>query len=310
MQSIYRDGTSVRIVRSDGAELTADGGYEGGWTVSWEGLRDFNSLPITLSTSANVLTDGSTLVSKRVDECERTASIFYKGPRDPASVRDECLSFFNPKHSFAVHVNHMGRTRWCEGELADVKCEILADRFPCQATFTILCPDPYMRSEDGNDVPMTGSSPMFGFPYVSHFKAPLPDGAKKPVGSLASKMLYQSGENATYTVYNSGDVPCYYVIRMRALGEIETPTFTIRDRHIQVLDTFETDDVLTIDFTSAPPRVLKNDENVIGRCSRDSNFTDMQLDVGANDFGYTCGNVVNRPLMDVRVLFNKRYLGV
>ena len=306
MQSIYRDGTSVRIVRSDGAELTAGGGYEGGWTVSWEGLRDFNSLPISLSTSANVLTDGSTLVSKRVDECERTASIFYKGPRDPASVRDECLSFFNPKHSFAVHVTHMGRTRWCEGELADVKCEILADRFPCQATFTILCPDPYMRSEDGNQNSLTDAAPMFGFPYVSHAREVLPDGSKKPVGSLASKMLYD-GLN---TVYNSGDVPCYYTIRMEAKGEIQSPTFTKDDRFIKVLDRFVAGDVLEIDFTKAPPTVTKNGVNIIGKCSRDSNFTGMAMQVGPNVFQYTCDNSVNRPYMDVQILFHKRYLGV
>lgn len=297
----------MRIVRSDGAELELGDGTE--WVLSMNGMDDWLDLDYNVQTSANVLTDGSTMVSKRVEEKDRTVSATYWG-RDRTGVRDRVISFFNPKYYFQAHLTYFDRTRWCEGEQIGFDMPIVDERTPPALTWTVLCPDPYMRSEDGNDVPMTGSSPMFGFPYVSHFKAPLPDGAKKPVGSLASKMLYQSGENATYTVYNSGDVPCYYIIRMRALGEIETPTFTIRDRHVQVLDTFETDDVLTIDFTSAPPRVLKNGENVIGRCSRDSNFTDMQLDVGANDFGYTCGNVVNRPLMDVRILFNKRYLGV
>ena len=306
MQSIYRDGTSIRIVRSDGAELTADGGYEGGWTVSWEGLRDFNSLPISLSTSANVLTDGSTLVSKRVDECERTASIFYKGPRDPASVRDECLSFFNPKHSFAVHVTHMGRTRWCEGELADVKCEILADRFPCQATFTILCLDPYMRSEDGNESSLTDAAPMFGFPYVSHFRAPLPNGEKKPVGFLASKMIFD-GEN---TIYNTGYVATWFKIVCRFKSVIKNPVFTKDDKHVQLLREFNDGDELVIDFESSPPKVTVNGENAIQACSRDSDFLGMEMQVGASVFNYTCDNVTNRPYMSVQVLFWKRYMGV
>ena len=121
----------MRIVRSDGAELYATGNFSTtGWTVAWQGLQDFLSLPLSISTSANVLTDGSTLVSKRVDECERTASIVYVGPRGRREVRDEALSFFNPKHSFEVHVTHMGVTRWCEGELAGVSCPIREDHWP------------------------------------------------------------------------------------------------------------------------------------------------------------------------------------
>ena len=306
MQSIYRDGTSIRIVRSDGAELTAGGGYDGGWTVSWEGLRDFNSLPISLSTSANVLTDGSTLVSKRVDECERTASIVYVGPRDPASVRDECLSFFNPKHSFAVHVTHMGRTRWCEGELADVKCEILADRFPCQATFTLLCLDPYMRGEDSNENSLTDEVPMFGFPFVSHMRQALPDGSKKPVGSLASRTIYD-GVN---TVMNSGDVKCGYKIVCRTTEAIRIPRFEKDGRKIQVNVAMNEGDELVIDFQQMPPKVTLNGTNVIGACSRDSNFVDMDMTVGENIFTYDCETEGGRGAMDVQIRFYKRYLGV
>lgn len=297
----------MRIVRSDGAELCATGNFStNGWTVAWQGMQDFLSLPLSISTSANVLTDGSTLVSKRVDECERTASIVYVGPRGRREVRDEALAFFNPKHSFEVHVTHLGRTRWCEGELAEVSCPIREDRRPCELTFTLLCLDPYLRSEDGNENSLTDAAPMFGFPYVSHFRAPLPDGSKKPVGFLASKMLYD-GRN---TVYNTGDVETWYIIRCMAKGEIQTPTFTKDDRFVKVLTTLHDGDVLEIDFTKAPPTVEINSKNAIQLCSRDSNFTDMAMQVGENVFNYSCANEVNRPLMDVRVLFHKRYLGV
>lgn len=297
----------MRIVRSDGAELCATGNFStNGWTVAWQGMQDFLSLPLSISTSANVLTDGSTLVSKRVDECERTASIVYVGPRGRREVRDEALAFFNPKHSFEVHVTHLGRTRWCEGELAEVSCPIREDRRPCEVTFTLLCLDPYLRSEDGNENSLTDAAPMFGFPYVSHFRAPLPDGSKKPVGFLASKMLYD-GRN---TVYNTGDVETWYIIRCMAKGEIQTPTFTKDDRFVKVLTTLHDGDVLEIDFTKAPPTVEINSKNAIQLCSRDSNFTDMAMQVGENVFNYSCANEVNRPLMDVRVLFHKRYLGV
>lgn len=300
MQSIYRDGTSLRIVRSDGAELIADGGHTGGWTVSWEGLRDFNSLPITLSTSANVLTDGSTLVSKRVDECERTASIFYKGPRDPASVRDECLSFFNPKHSFEVHVTHMGRTRWCEGELADVKCEIAADRFPCQCTFTVLCPDPYMRGEDIHDETMTDETPFFTFPFDCF--DPGPDVS---AGCVASFKVYD-GLN---TIVNSGGIPTPFRITAEFNDEVTDPVFRVNDKHVGLSYKFQAGDVLVLDFMAAPPRVTLNGENSIQRCTRDSVFIGMLLDVGQNTFTYEASDGdVNT--MDVSIVYYDRFMGV
>lgn len=300
MQSIYRDGTSIRIVRSDGAELTAGGGYGGGWTVSWEGLRDFNSLPISLSTSANVLTDGSTLVSKRVDECERTASIFYKGPRDPASVRDECLSFFNPKHSFAVHVTHMGRTRWCEGELADVKCEILADRFPCQCTFTVLCPDPYMRGEDIHDETMTDARPMFTFPFRCFAPGP-----GVSAGCVASFRVYD-GLN---TVINSGGIPAPFRIRAEFGDAITNPRFTVNDKFVEMEYQFKAGDVLVIDFMASPPQVTLNGESSIHRCTRDSVFVGMALDVGRNQFSYTAERG-DTNTMDVSIVYYDRFMGV
>ena len=296
----------MRIIRSDGAELNCSGEPGCGWKIPFGGLQDFNSLPISLSTSANVLTDGSTLISKRVDECERTASIVYVGPRDPASVRDECLSFFNPKHSFEVHVTHMGRTRWCEGELADVKCEILADRFPCQATFTILCPDPYMRSEDGNESSLTDAAPMFGFPYVSHFKAVTPNGERYPVGFLASRMIFD-GLN---TIYNSGDVETQFKIVCKFEAKIVNPVFIKDGKHVQLLREFAAGDTLEIDFQMLPPKVLVNGQNAIQACSRDSDFIGMDMQVGANIFNYRCDNEENRPYMDVKILFWKKYTGV
>lgn len=299
-------GTILRIVRDDGETIVADGQWSGGWAVEWDGLADFLDLPIDLSTSANVLSDGSTLVSKRVAEAERTATIVYAGPRDPAQVRDEALAFFNPKHSFEVHVTHLGRTRWCEGELAACQCVIQPSRYPCRMTFTLLCLDPYMRSEDGNFNSLTDEVPMFGFPFVSHVRQVMPDGSKKPVGSLASKTMYD-GLN---TVMNSGDVKCGYRIVCHATEAIRIPRFEKDGRKIQVNVAMKEGDELVIDFQQLPPKVTLNGTNVIGACSRDSNFVDMEMAVGENIFTYDCETEGGRGAMDVQIQFYKRYLGV
>lgn len=293
-------GTSLRIVRDDGQTIVADGQWSGGWAVEWEGLADFLDLPIDLSTSANVLTDGSTLVSKRVAEAERTATIVYAGQRDPRVVRDEALSFFNPKHSFEVHVTHMGRTRWCEGELAARQCVIQPSRYPCRVTFTLLCLDPYMRGEDVHDDTMTDASPFFTFP----FRCFLP-GPGVSAGCVASVRVYD-GLN---TVVNSGGVPAPFRITAKFEQPVTNPTFHVNDRHVGLVYQFKAGDVLVLDFMAAPPEVTLNGENSIQRCTRDSTFVGMVLGVGENTFWYeSSGGDVNT--MKVSIVYYDRYMGV
>ena len=293
-------GTSLRIVRDDGAEIAADGQWSGGWAVEWEGLADFLDLPIDLQTSPSVLTDGSMLVSSRVAEAERTATIVYAGPRDPAQVRDEALAFFNPRHSFEVHVTHMGRTRWCEGELAARQCVIQPSRYPCRVTFTILCLDPYMRGEDIHDETMRDASPFFTFP----FRCFLP-GPGVSAGCVPSFRVYD-GQN---TIKNDGAIPTPFRIRAEFGGEIKNPTFRVNDRHVTVVAVFKPGDVLVIDFMASPPTVTVNGANAIQRCSRDSTFIGMVLDVGENLFTYEAeSGDVNT--MSVSMVRYDRYLGV
>lgn len=291
----------MRIVRSDGAELYATGNFStNGWTVAWQGMQDFLSLPLSISTSANVLTDGSTLVSKRVDECERTASIVYVGTRPRAEVRDQALSFFNPKFSFEVHVTHLGRTRWCEGELAEVSCPIREDRRPCEVTFTLLCLDPYMRGEDIHDETMQDASAMFTFPFMCFQPS-----RERPSGCVASFRVYD-GLN---TVYNNGGIPAPFRITAEMGGEIKTPTFHVNDNYVQVVTTFKAGDVLVLDFMAAPPSVTINGQNSIQKCSRDSVFVGQQLEVGSNRFWYEAeeGDVNG---MKVSIVYYERYMGV
>ena len=293
-------GTSLRIVRDDGRTIVADGQWSGGWAVEWEGLADFLDLPIDLQTSPSVLTDGSMLVSSRVAEAERTATIVYAGPRDPREVRDEALAFFNPKHAFEVHVTHMGRTRWCEGELAARQCVIQPSRYPCRVTFTLLCLDPYMRGEDVHDYAMTDASPFFTFP----FRCCLP-GPGVSAGCVASVRVYD-GLN---TVVNSGGVPAPFRVTAKFEQPVTNPTFHVNDKHVTVVRPFAVGDSLVLDFMASPPSVTVNGENAIQSCSRDSNFVQMQLAVGENTFWYEAGSGdVNT--MRVSIVYYDRYMGV
>lgn len=297
------DAVKITVERSDGATIPFGCGT--GWAILSDGLEEFGLVSQDVSTSANVLTDGSSLVSKRVPEIDRTISAVYTG-KNADAARAEMLSFLNPKHSFKVHVTYRGRTRWFEGEL--IKSEVSVGNVNAKptVTFTLLCPNPYMKSEDGNFNSLTDAKPMFGFPFVSHARRQLPNGEKHPVGFNASILLYD-GLN---TVYNSGDVETTYIIRCECGGTVTNPVFEKDGRFVKLVSTFQAGDLILIDFTKAPPSVTVNGQNAIQMCSRDSNFTGMQMQVGANVFTYSCDNAENRPLMDVQVNFYKQYLGV
>ena len=279
-----------------------DGTY---WVLSMNGMADWIELDHDVSTEAATITDGSYVIGKRIAEKDRTLKAVYWG-RDRKGVRDEVISFFNPKFSFKAYVTYFGRTRWCEGEQIGFDCPIVDHRTPPSITWTLLCPDPYLRSEYGNENSLTDSAPMFGFPFVSHIRKPLPDGTRYPEGFLASKTLFD-GLN---TVYNNGDVETTYKIVCEFTGTVTNPKFIKDEKFVQVLDTFMKGDMLKIDFTAAPPRVEKNGNNIIQLTSRDSTFIGMEMGTGPNVFNYMCDDESLRPLMIVQIQFWKRYLGM
>ena len=297
------DAFKMHIVRSDGRTLDlGDGTY---WVLAMNKMDDWLDLDYTVNTSPNVLTDGSSFLAERVEEKDRTISATYWG-KDRKGVRDVIVPFFNPRYTYEAHLTYFGRTRWVGGRQIGFDMPITDERTPPTLTWTLLCMDPFLRSEDHNESSLTDAAPMFGFPFVSHVRQELPNGERYPVGFLASKMLYD-GLN---TIYNSGDVETYYRIVCSFDGPVTNPKFTKDDRFVQVLRAFKDGDELEIDFETAPPRVLVNGTNAIQLCSRDSNFTGMQMQVGGNVFQYGGSTIAERAYMHVQVLFYKRYLGV
>lgn len=289
---------NVRIVRSDGQEWGI--GVGTGWYILEDGMEDLNDVSYSVETAANVLTDGSSLVGKRVEEKDRTIECQYSGA-SKAEERGRVLAFLNPKFSFQVYVTYMGRTRWYEGEL--LKSEVGTGNVnkPMVVTLTILCLDPFLKDTYGNDRSLTDSDPYFGFPFMSYLEE---DGT---VLGFAASILIFDGKN---TLYNNGDVPCSYTVKMEFIGECINPSFTKNGRSVKVLDTMQKGDILEIDFQSSPPTVKKNGENAMRKVSRASVFTGMELEVGSNEVSYTIDNVENLSLMHVTVFHHEKYLGV
>lgn len=301
-----KNPVNLRVVRSDGKEWLLGAGT--GWYILEDGIDDMNDVSYSVETSANVLTDGSSLVSKRVDEKDRTIAVQYNGS-DKEGERGKAIAFLNPKFSFQVYVTYMGRTRWYEGELYKSNVQTGNVNKPLVAQFTILCLDPYFKDTDRNDRPFGDANPGIGWPFVSHVRENLPNGEKYPVGFVCSRLVYD-GENYVNSVVNGGDVPVFYKVVIKASGTLQNPTIQKDGKFVKLIDTLRAGDELVFDFESAPPKVEKNGTNVIQSCSRDSSFTDMEMQVGTSKFSFVIDNTSNRPLASVQVLFYKKYLGV
>lgn len=296
----------MKVVRSDGQVLVANEELTSGWIIKYNGLEGFDGMDYSVSTSKNVLSDGSSLVSKRVEEKDRTVTCFYMGRNGSRAARTECTSFFNPKHSYRLYLDFDGVTRWCEGELYAFSCPPERLGAPVEFTFTLLCLDPYWRDEFPNDKSFGSAEPRFGFPFVSHVREKLPDGTKRPVGFVVSEMLFDGVGN----VYNSGDVPTFYRVRMRFSGDVKNPKIAKDGRYVRMVKDFKAGDELVIDFEASPPRVTVNGENAIQLADRSSSFTKMAMAVGKNEFRFSCDNPENRSLAKVTVEHYKKYLGV
>lgn len=287
----------LHIVRSDGRTLDlGDGTY---WVLAMNKMDDWLGLDYTVSTSANVLTDGSTLVDKRVEEKDRTISATYWG-KDRKGVRDQVIAFFNPRYSFEAHLTYFGRTRWCEGEQIGFDLPIVDERTPPTLTWTILCLDPYLRGEDIHDETTRDARGLFTFPFRSFLRGP---GVSS--GCVPSFRVYD-GLN---TIYNVGGIAAPFRIRAAFTDAVTNPTFTVNDRHVTLSYQFAVGDALVIDFMAAPPRVTINGANSISVCSRDSTFVGMVLDVGPNLFTYSAeqGDVNT---MTVSIVHYDLYMGV
>lgn len=287
----------MHIVRSDGQTLDLGDGTE--WVLRMNDMNDWLGLDYSVETSANVLTDGSIVISKRVEEKDRTVSATYWG-RDRAGVRDPVIAFFNPKHSFEAHLTYMGRTRWCEGEQIGFDMPIVDERTPPTLTWTILSTDPYLRGEDVHSDRMTDATAFFTFPFDCFLPGP-----GVSAGCVASMRVYD-GLN---TVVNAGGVPAPFRITSEFEQPITNPTFRVNDRFVKLIYQFKVGDVLVLDFMAAPPRVTLNGENSIQRCTRDSTFVGMELSVGDNTFWYEAeAGDVNT--MAVSIEYFDRYMGV
>lgn len=292
----------VKIVRDDGRTFVVD---DGDWRIQSDGLEGWAELDHSVSTVDNAGEDGSRVTSTRVAAAERTLTAIVRDKAMNARARADAISFFNPKHEFDVHLTYQGRTRWCHGVQSGFSCPTGNVHQRVTFTWTILCPDPYLLSEDDFGEDIAAVRGHFGFPFKSAVKVAQALVTKVyPRGFIASERLY----SPTVEVDNAGDVPTYCRAVMTASGEVVNPVLKQGEEYVRLVDTLEDGDVVEIDFTKRPPTIAKNGENAIHLCDRTSSFTGMSMQPGKVEFAYGADSGEN--LLSCSIFYNERYLGI
>lgn len=293
----------VRVVRDDGQEMSFGTGT--GWKIENDGLENWANLPYSVEVSENVTYDGGTVTSKRVESVDRTVSAVLADARQNEVMREKLVRFFNPKRSYEAHLTYQGRTLWCQGEQLAFKCDAGNVYQPVTFSWTILCPMPYLLSEDDFGQDIANIEPKFGFPLYSCTSA---TGAAKGVANARGFIWSAYSFARKVELVNDGDVETYCRAIIIANGEVTNPKLINGTKYVRIIDTLHEGDVVEVDFVNRPPTVTKNGENIIHKTDRLSSFVGLKFDVGKNVIQYDADNGSN--LMSVSLYYNKRYLGI
>lgn len=290
---------TLRIVRDDGLEFDIDNRT---WMIPSDGLENWANLPHTVSVQENASYDGGVVTNRRIGSVDRSVRAELADPADNAHMRMEAIRFFSPKHTYEAHLTYQGRTLWCAGEQYAFKCDTGNVYQPVAFDWTILCPMPYLLSEDdfGKDVALIKGK--FGFPYHSVVQS-TQEGVYKR-GFVMGVYAFDKVVDIT----NDGDVTTYPRVVISASGTVENPRISIGQKFVRYVGTLQANDQLVIDFEQRPPRVTLNGQNAMNKVDRASSFTSFQIDVGDTTFEYDADSGEN--VMSVSLYYRKRYLGI
>ena len=290
----------ARIVRSDGEEITIG---DGEWRIPKNGLENWANLPYTVTSSEIPSADGAIITSKRVSSVDRTITAEARGS-NPDELRAQAIRFFNPKYTYTVHLTYRGRTRWCEGEQIGFKASEGNMYERPTITWTILCANPYLQSEDdfGNDIAEV--EPRFGFPWVSFL--PTEYGSIDGVNKWAIASVHVFSQSIE--IVNDGDVSSGMRVKLLALGDAVNPSIRIGDGYVRLITKLKYGDEIILDTINRPPTVYMNGKNVMNLVDRKSSILNMKIDVGQTTLEYDADDGYQN--LSVSVYWYKQYLGV
>jgi hypothetical protein len=279
--------TIFKFIRSDKKEYIFDGGN---WGIV--GISGIDYPTIQLFTQTNAIGNGSVKTGQRLTDREITLQARLQDALNNEIVRQSVIQFFNSNYTFKLYITYQGVTRWIDVNIIGFSCPSINVYKPLELSVSVLALDPYFNSVDNFGKNLAEVTPFFHFPYVNLI------GETIPVSYFAF--------STEVHILNDGDEYTNMVVTFTAKGNVTNPKLIKGDYYVEILDTMVDNDVIVMDFENLT--VTKNGTNIINKVNKESNFTEMQLEIGNNIISFEAEeNSVN---LDVTVTFYKKYGGM
>lgn len=280
---------AARFVRSDGAELLADGSD---WLLT---RIDGAAAPAyEIFTQDSGAGDGAAVTGKRVKARDLQLDAAALSVAGNPVLRRRVLGFFSPKQTYRIYLTYMGRTRWLAAELTAFQAPNDKVNLPQTFSAYFVAPDPYWQSVDDFGQDIAAITPRWGWPYMDHPTF----GVLADLANFARRVVFDY----------DGDVPAYPTIVITADDEVTNPKILNGSAFVRLIDELKAGDTVVI--TTAPQRIriTKNGANVLNKVDRASAFSGLALQPGINVYSFAADYGDNN--LHVVIRYNKQYLGV
>lgn len=282
----------ITFIRDDLKKFSLGGSYADAASWGIISAEGFGTIDHEISTEKLAVGDGDIITGSRIPSRTIDIVAVAKGSGNRFTERNNALAFFNPKHSFTVHVTRQDVARWIIARIERCKCQEVNGSNKVQLELALRCADPYFYSRDNFGKNIAAVKPTFGFPYIS----PLNKGFTAGIYNFAKKV----------EIFNSGDADTYFTICIEAFDQVINPRIIKDDVYIRLIDTLERRDTIEIDLVENT--IKKNGVNCIGKIDRTSSFSEMKLTVGENTISFSADDGDTN--MKVMLYYNLRYMGV
>ena len=265
----------IRFVNENGEQFNVGKDYN--WRLLKKGLENFSAFESNVTVAQDYGRNGGSLVGIRLNDKTRTIKICNVDWKNSNTARMELQKYFIYGQKYKIYVTIGETTRWAEGILYRMAIPEPTDEdYKLNVTMSFKFGDPFLKSEDNFGKNIASLTPMFAFPWLSRMD-------KQNVYGTAVGIYNFERE---VHLYNDGSYEAYPTIKITFKGIVTNPEIRINDGFIRVLGTFNSDDEIVIDCSVSPMTVKNNGENILGKCDRESEFDNMNLQIGDNTLSF------------------------
>ena len=265
----------IRFVNENGEQFNVGKDYN--WRLLKKGLENFSAFESNVTVAQDYGRNGGSLVGIRLNDKTRTIKICNVDWKNSDTTRMELQKYFIYGQKYKIYVTIGETTRWADGVLYRMAIPEPTDEdYKLNVTMSFKFGDPFLKSEDNFGKNIASLTPMFAFPWLSRMD-------KQNVYGTAVGIYNFERE---VHLYNDGSYEAYPTIKITFKGIVTNPEIRINDGFIRVLGTFNSDDEIVIDCSVSPMTVKNNGENILGKCDRESEFDNMNLQIGDNTLSF------------------------